>query len=356
MGKAKNVRLSDIAARLDLSTVSISKALRDHPDISEETKKRIKQTAKEMGYVPNLVARSLSSQTSKTLGVVVPKIAHSFFSAVLDGVHECADEHGYEIVLTVSREDAQVERRHIETLLSMQVDGILVSTSQDTPDRTVYERVREMGVPLVFFDRPVEGLGFSTVTVDDRGGARNAVEYAIRQGHRRIVHLAGYSYVSIGQERRAGYEEALQEHGITPPPSWIVEGGFSEQYGYHGLKKILTDGIVPDAVFAVTFPVGLGAVDALREGEASLLEEVQVMAFGNQELNRYLEHAFINVHQPERELGRRAASLLLEEIAHADGREPQHIVLPTHLVTPEDNQVIPYLQETTSGVSADTAA
>lgn len=345
MRKQKKVRLSDIAARLDLTTVSISKALRDHPDISEETKALVKKTAKEMGYVPNRVARSLSSQQSKTLGVVVPKIAHSFFSAALDGIHECAAEQGYEIVVTVSREDAQMERRHIETLLSMRVDGILVSASQEAPDRDVYERVQKMNVPLVFFDRPVEGLGFSTVMVDDQGGARSAVDYALRRGYRRIVHLAGYSHVSIGRKRRAGYEEAMQEHGIAPEPSWIVEGGFSERYGYHGLKKILEQGIAPDAVFVVTFPVGLGAMDALREGGASLLEEVPVIAFGNQGLNRYLEYPFINVHQPAREMGLRATSLLLEEVTNADGRGPQHLVLPTQLMTPEDARDIPYLTD-----------
>lgn len=345
MGK-KKVRLSDIAARLDLSTVSISKALRDHPDMAEETKKLIKETAKEMGYMPNRLARSLSSQKSRTLGVVVPKIAHTFFSTALGGIYECASERGYEILLTVSQESAQLESQQLETLLSMQVDGILVSTSQEDPDRSVYERIWEMNVPLVFFDRPVEGLGFSTVTVDDEGGARAAIEYVIEQGHQRIAHLAGYSHVSIGQKRRAGYEQALEAHGITPQPSWVVEGGFSEEHGYFGCKKILEQGVMPDAVLAVSFPVGLGAIDAMREKAPSLLGKVPIIAFGNQNLNRYLKHPFINVYQPTHELGRRATTLLLDEIDAADGREPQHIVLPTHLVTPEDiEDSIPYLQQ-----------
>lgn len=344
MGNNK-VRLSDIAERLDLSTVSISKALRDHPDIAEETKELIKQTAKEMGYMPNRLARSLSSQSSKTLGVVVPKIAHSFFSATLDGIHECASEHGYEILLTVSRENAQLERQHIETLLSMQVDGILVSTSMETPDQSVYERVQSMDVPLVFFDRPVEGLGFSTVTVDDQGGAYQAVKYAIEQGHRRIVHLAGYSHVSIGRRRRAGYDRALEEHNITPDSSWVIEGGFSEEYGYRGLKKWLAEGFRPDAVFAVTFPVGLGAVEAMRSEDSTLPGKIPVIAFGNQSINRHLEHPFINVYQPAHKLGLQATALLLEEITAANGREPQDIVLPTQLVTPEEARKFSYSED-----------
>lgn len=335
MGKRKKVRLSDIAKRLDLSTVSISKALRDHPDIAEKTKKLIKETAEEMGYMPNLVARSLSSNSSKMLGVVVPKIAHSFFSVVLDGIHECASEHGYEIMLTVSRENAELERQHLETLLAMQVDGILVSTSQEAADAVAYERVRAMNVPLVFFDRPVEEAGFSTVTVDDEGGARDAIDYVIRQGYRRIGHLAGYDHVSIGRNRRAGYEEALRQHDLVPEPSWVIEGGFSEEYGYRGVEQWLADGFLPDAIFTVTFPVGLGAVEALREEDRALPGRIPIIAFGNERLNRHLEHPFINVFQPAHLLGCQATSLLLEEINTPDEREPRHVVLPTRLITPD---------------------
>lgn len=354
MSTSKRVRLSDIAERLGLSTVSISKALRGHSDISDETRAQVQKTAKEMGYVPNLLARSLSSKQSKTLGVVMPKIAHSFFATVLDGIHEQAAAQGYEIVLTVSREKAKLERKHLETLLSMRVDGILVSASQQAPDRDIYERVRDMGVPLVFFDRRAQGLskdlGFSSVTVDDRGGAREAVAHVLDQGYRRIAHVAGYEHVSIGRDRRTGYEEALQAHGLSPTPSWIVEGGFSEPYGYRGFKKVLkqAQGKAPEAVFAVTFPVGLGVLDALQEVAPDLPGRVQIIAFGNHALNRYLGRPFVCVHQPARELGQRATALLLEEILETDSngaKKSQQVVLPTRLIPSEKTQKPPYLKK-----------
>ena len=342
MSERKQVRLSDIAERLGLSKMSVSKALRNQPDISEETRMRVKSMAEEMGYVPNLVARSLSSKRSKTLGVVLPKIAHSFFAPVLDGIHERAAEEGYEIVLTVSRERAEAERRHVETLLAMQVDGLLVSVSQEQPERDVYERVRELGVPLVFFDRVIEGLGFSSVTVDDRSGARRAIEYVIEQGHEKIAHLAGYDYLNIGRERRRGYEEALRAHDLPVREDWIVEGGIDEEDGYHGFKKILETGEVPDVLFTITFPAGLGALDALREVDPERVDDLQVIAFGNRGFNRYLRRPFICVEQPTRELGRRATSVLMKEINSGRPSEAKHLVLSTGLVTLEDVQRMSY--------------
>ena len=347
--------MSDIAERLDLSTVSVSKALRDHSDIAEATRARVKEMAREMGYVPNLVARSLSSKQSNTLGVVVPKVAHTFFASALDGIHEVAAARGYEIILAVSRENADTERRHLETLLSMRVDGLLVSASQGTPARSPYALAKNMGVPLVFFDRAVEPFadefGFGRVTVDDRGGARAAVAHVLTQGRRRVAHLAGYAHVGIGRERRAGYEEALRAAGVPVKKEWIVEGGFSERYGYEGMKKIIAqsgqaEDERPDALFAATFPVGLGALDALREVAPGLLERVQMITFGNHQLNRHLARPFVCVRQREKVLGRRAAAMLLDEIAASASKDgapekPRHVVLPTRLVRLGDYTEVP---------------
>ena len=171
---SKRVRLVDIAERLNITKVSVSKALRDHPDISRETRALVKKTAAEMGYSPNLVARSLSSRKSNVIGVVVPKIAHTFFSSVIDAIQEKATEEGYGILLAVSNEKADLETSHIERLLAMRVDGLLISVSQEDPDLSTYEKILEMHVPLVFFDRSIQDLPFSSVTVDDRGGARKS--------------------------------------------------------------------------------------------------------------------------------------------------------------------------------------
>lgn len=330
----RKVRLVDIADRLGLTKVSVSKALRDHGDISEETRALVKKTAAEMGYSPNLLARSLSSQRTHTLGVVVPKIAHTFFSSVIEAVQAEATERGYGIVLAVSNESSALERQHIERLLAMRVDGLLVSVSKEAPDLEVYERVHQMGVPLVFFDRQIEGLGFASVTVDDRAAARRAVEHIIEQGHREIIHIAGTDKVSIGRDRRAGYEDALRAHDLPIHEEWIVGGGFDEWFGYRAMTELLASGVEPRAVFAVTQPVGIGVHGALTE--RGLTDSVYLVSFGDEAISTFAPISDAFLRQPTHEMGRRGLDLLLDQVEGegrpAAGQEP-HVVLDVELIT-----------------------
>lgn len=334
---SKRVRLVDIAERLNITKVSVSKALRDHPDISRETRALVKKTAEEMGYSPNLVARSLSSRKSNVIGVVVPKIAHTFFSSVIDAIQEKATQEGYGILLAVSNEKADLEASHIERLLAMRVDGLLISVSQEAPNLAIYEKILEMHVPLVFFDRTVQDLPFSSVTVDDRGGARMAVESLVSRGFRKIAHIAGSQSTNIGRERLIGYEEGLSAHGIPLDPALVVDGGFDERHGYRAYKKILESGKRPDAIFAVSFPVGLGARAAMSEVDPQMLETVQMVSFGDGGIGDFFTYPHHCVRQPVRELGNRAVSILLEEIDSVhrgdDTVAPRYEVLQTELIT-----------------------
>lgn len=333
MARAKRVTLSDIAATLDITKVSVSKALRDHPDISDETKQRVREKAREMGYAPNLLARSLLSNRTKTIGVVVPKIAHIFFADAIAGINEVASSNEYDILLNVSNESASLEQRHLRTLLAMQVDGLLVSVSAETKESETFLNLQRQGVPIVFFDRALQGVDASTVTINDYEATYKGVEHAIKCGFSEFAHVAGPSHVRIGQERRRGFEDALQSHGIQPERHRIVEGGFDEQHGYDGFKQILDAGQKPDVVFAVTFPVGMGIMEAMQEVDPSLLEEITIYSFGQRRLNRFFAHPHTTIHQPAREMGARALSLLLEEIDNPDA-ERQHVVLPTPIITP----------------------
>lgn len=343
MSGSNRVTLSDIADRLDLTKVSISKALRDHPDISAQTKERVKETAREMGYRYNRLAQSLTLNKTYTIGVVIPKISHTFFSDVLDGINRVASANDYEIILCVSEEAEEQEKRHLRTLLSMQVDGLLVSVSEQTSDREAFEEVEDQGVPLVFFDRGLDGIEATRVTVDDRGGAYDAVSHAIQNGRERIAHIGGYSHVPIGKERRRGYEEALRDRGLSVDDDWIVEGGFGEKDGYLGCKKLLQRGIVPDAIFAVTFPVALGVDDRLREVKPSLREDVQIYSFGQHGLNRFFQYPHISIYQPAQEIGETAMTLLLDEIDNPEA-DPKDVELPTHVVDEEEMNTPPYLK------------
>ena len=338
---SKRVRLIDIAERLNITKVSVSKALRDHPDISRETRELVKKTAQEMGYSPNLLARSLSSKRSLTLGVVVPKIAHTFFAGVIDSIQDEATKAGYGIVLAVSNETAALERRHIERLLSMRVDGLLVSVSKQEPDLSVYRRVRDMKVPLVFFDRSLQDLDFSSVTVDDRRGAFEATEALIRNGRTKIAHIGGSSKVEIGRERRAGFEDAMREHGVPIRDEWVVSGGFDEWHGYNAFAQILRSGEMPDAVFAVTFPTALGAHGALREHAPELTDKIEIASFGESGENRFYAFPHICVRQPVDDIGRSAVQLLLEQVEADDSDwKTRNVVLRTELFVAAAGRVV----------------
>lgn len=337
----KRVRLVDIADRLNITKVSVSKALRDHPDISQDTRALVKKTAAAMGYSPNLLARSLSSQKTNTLGAVVPKIAHSFFATVIDAIQEEATKKGYGIVLAVSNERADLERQHIERLLAMRVDGLLVSVSQEAPNLDVYEKVRSMTVPLVFFDRRIDSLPFSSVTVDDRGGAQRAVEHMISAGHKRIAHIAGSLDTEIGRARMQGYEDALKAHDIPLREDWVIGGGFDEQHGYRACRKLLSNGDpIPEVIFAATFPVGLGVRAAIQEVDPSLLNRIQIASFGAGSFDEFFLYPHYCVSQPTREMGKEAVRMLLNEIDALDEGEDvtpeEHLVLETKLMLPTD--------------------
>ncbi len=333
---AKRIRLVDIAEELNLTKVAVSKALRDHPDISKDTRDLVKRTANRMGYTPNLLARSLSSQRSNTLGVVVPKIAHTFFSSVIDSIQNEATARGYGIILAVSNETAELERAHIERLLAMRVDGLLVSASQQEPDLKGYQRIKDMKIPLVFFDRKVDGLGFSSVTVDDRDGAFRVVDHMIGKGVKKIAHVAGTPEVKIGRERYQGYMNAMKKHGLSVQDGWVVEGGFDERHGYNAFLKILAHDESPEAVFAVTFPVGLGIWAAIRQHAPELLDKMPILTFGHGGINEYYAFPHISVLQPTKEIGQRAVEILLEEINDKAPRAPIHVVLETTLIEQED--------------------
>jgi LacI family transcriptional regulator len=332
MTPKKAITLKDIAEELDLSKVSVSKALRDHPDIGPETKQLVRETAERLGYVPNYIARNLSSRQSKTIGLVVPKIAHHFFATAIETIYQTAFDNKYEIIMTVSQENVENELIHLQTLLSMRVDGLLVSVTEQTKDKAIFETVKKRGIPLVFFDRVIEGVGFSTVTASDEQGTYDAIAEIIGTGYTKLAHLAGYSYTNIGKKRLNGFKKALRDNKLDIPEPWIVETGFSESDGYKGFMKIFRSGNLPEVIFTVTYPVALGVILAAQEAGISVPGDIQILSFGGSIYNRFVSPSISYIDQPAEEIGRNATELLLDEIKNPEMREEQHIVVPTELV------------------------
>lgn len=336
----KNVRLEDIAKRLDLTKVSVSKALRDHSDISENTRNKVKKMAQKMGYRPNLVARSLASKKTHIVGVIVPQVAHPFFSSVIEGIYQAALESKYEVILGVSMEDEALEKKHIESMLNMRVDGLLISISENTRDLSNFDMVRDMEVNLVFYDRGFIDGGFTYVKVEDREGARKGVRYMINKGYKNIAHLSGEldtenrkdrNITTIGKDRNLGYRDALTEAGIEIEEPAIIETGYGEQDGYEGFAKLLKEYGRPEAVFCVTYPVGLGALRYMKDHDIDP-SEIPILSFGGSNFNKVLSHPFICIDQPSFQLGQQAYERLLSEIEAEKTINPELISLEAQIL------------------------
>jgi LacI family transcriptional regulator len=309
-----NVRQSDIAKKLKVSRITVSKALRDHSDISQEMKEKVLKAAKRMGYVPNLIATQLNTRKTFTIGIVVPDLENSFFAFVVDSIIDFATERKYHVILAVSREKEVIERQNIENLIGMRVDGLLVCLSQETKEREIFFRVNKMKIPMVFFDRAFEKIGFPVVVFDDKGGALDALDQVIGSGITRIAHFAGYSSVNIGKRRTDGYKSALKKHRIHVRKDWIIEGGFEFKDGYDSFIKLFQQGELPEIVFTVNDRVALGVYEAARECGLKIPSDIGIFGYGFDETTDMFQPSFAVINQDPRKMGQQAIALLLDMI------------------------------------------
>lgn len=329
----KPVTLKDIAHRIGVSMVTVSKALRNHPDISPQRTKIIKQVAEEMGYTPNILARGLSARRSNTIGVIVPKIAHFFFGSIIENIYNVAFQNNYEIILTVSQENALREKKHIQQFLSMKVDGIILSLSQETNDYEIFETVKRRNIPIVFMDRIPRIDSVDTVSVDDRIGAFKAVDHAIKVGYKNISHFGGYHEINIGLERYMGYKSAMEQNGIEINPDWVLKGGFGENYGYESLIKLYREKNLPDLIFTVTYPVALGVYMAAAELGLRIPEDIDVICYGNAKVQNFLSPPLSCVDQPTDKLAEESMKILLEKIYSDEDEQPiRNVVIDSDLI------------------------
>jgi DNA-binding LacI/PurR family transcriptional regulator len=333
---AQLITVKDIAKRLRLHHTTVSKALRDHPDISSETKQRVLSLAKQLHYHPNSVARSLKKQISSTLGVIVPSIKNDFFSAVISGIEDVAYAQGFNTVVCQSNEDSDREAIHIGTLISNRVAGVLISVAQTTLSGASLLTLSEQGIPLVFFDRFCDDVQASRVVVDDYGGATLAVEHLFQRGYKRIAHIAGPEHTSIGRDRFRGYVDTCQRHGAGVNPNLVVFGGFDEEDGVAGLQTIFERGERPDAVFAVNDPVAIGAYQEIKRRGLAIPQEIALVGFGDNTLSSYLAPPLTTVKQSPYRMGKIAADMLLKRIGNSDHPGESDIeVITTELVLRE---------------------
>jgi DNA-binding LacI/PurR family transcriptional regulator len=325
--------IKDLAKALNLSASTVSRALRDHPDISPATKKRVVSLAQELNYHPNTIAQSLQNQKTKTIGVIVPEIKQPFFASVINGIEKLAYASGYTIIVCQSNETYEREVLYTRTLGSHRVAGLLVSLSRSTQNLDHFKVLQQHGVPIVFFDRVSDNIAASQVVVDDYQGAFTAVEHLISSGYKRIAHLAGPKNLSISKNRLKGYRDALENGRLPYDETLVVYGGLDDTDGVIGIQKLLNLDSLPDAVFAVNDPVATGAFMTIKEHGFKIPGDIALVGFSNTNVSYLLDPPLTTVEQPCYEIGQTAAQLLLEQISHQEESfTPQVKVLKTHLI------------------------
>ncbi|MCC3154399.1 LacI family DNA-binding transcriptional regulator [Hymenobacter sp. BT770] len=312
------VSMADLARELGVSMTTISRALSDHHSIGPATKQAVLKLAKKLNYQPNHLAAALRKGKSKLLGVIVPYIEGRFFASVVHGIETAASKAGYSVIICQSSEDVVQERKNVETLLSAQVAGILVSVSRNTLDFRHFEKVRKHGVPLVFFDRILEGDNVNAVVLNDRGGANQATLHLLEQGCRRIAHLAGPLHLNIYKNRRQGYLDALESFGIAPDESLIVDCDMTLEGGAACMAQLLELPNPPDAVFSAGDSAILGALQLLKSRGIRVPQDVALAGFSNEALTSVAEPMLTSVDQRCEEMGQ-AAFRLFKDLVDAEG-------------------------------------
>lgn len=332
-GKKNSPTISDIAKALDVTPSTVSRALHNHPRISQTTKEAVWRTAREMNYQHNHLAAALRRGHSSLLGVMVPTINRSFFSSVVRGIEEVANEAGYAVMVCQSHEAQAQEEANIQVLLRSQVDGMIVSVGKGTRDFAHFQQVMDRDTPLIFFDRVPEELAASAVVIDDYRGAYLATRHLIEQGCRQLVHLAGSPHLNIYRDRQRGFEDAHRLHGLPLDPVQIVPSSLQLEAGRACVEELLARQQSMDGIFSASDYAAVGAMQALKARGIRIPEDVAIAGFSNEVFTTLVEPALTTVEQHSLQMGRTTARLFLEQFDHqGDSFVPRRTVLSPELI------------------------
>jgi len=322
------VTLEDIARALNVSKMTVSRAINNHPEISRQTRARILAAAQKMNYRPNQFARALTTNHSYLIGIVVPDLMHSYFAEICRGVESQARPVGYQNLICSTDEEARKEMDEIEALLS-RTDGLIVASALAKSEAKFYRRLLSEGANIVLIDRVLDGLRCSAVTTDDVEVGRLATQHLIKLGHRRIGHLRGPN-VSTSLKRFEGYQQALSKAHLKP---LVHECGFTEADGYRAMQQWIAKGSLPTAIFAANDPAAIGAMAALNERGLSVPEDIAFVGAGNIHHGDMLRVPLTTVSWSTSAMGQEAANLLLELIdGNKKTRRHRTITLPPELI------------------------
>lgn len=346
----RKVTLKQIARELDVSISTVSKALRNSPEISDDTIQKVQAFAKLYNYRPNNIALSLKNRKTNTIGILIPEIVHHFFSKVIRGVELVANKRGYNVIIGLSNESFSKEVINMEMLANGSIDGFILSISKETQQLQDYHHFNEtmsQGMPIVMFDRVVPDIKCDKVIVDDLNGSKNAVKKLIDNKCKSIALITTKDYVSVGKLRTQGYLQALEESKITPEAKLILKIDDSLDYEVHlekleaEIEHLFKSNKNIDGVFAVNELYALSAMKVARKLGLNIPNDIQVIGFTDGVLSKHATPSLTTVSQHAQQMGERAADLLIDKLESGNEEEDESyktIVIPTELIERESTK------------------
>lgn len=312
MNREKEVTIYDIAKALNISPATVSRGLKDHPAISKNTKKRIFDAAKTMGYRFNTFASNLRLQKTNTIGVIVPRLNSSFMSEAIAGMEKVANETGYNLIISQSLETAEKEIKNAETMFNSRVDGLLVSLAYDTESIHHYEQFIERNIPVLFFDRIFTHPKCPAITIDNYQAGYEMTAHLISQGCRRILHITANQSRNVYLDRYKGYRTALDHHRIPFTSDMLLINDLSSAAGVEVAHHLLSMEKLPDAVFSANDTCAVACLLELKKNGIKIPQDVAFAGFNNDPISQVVEPHLSTVNYKGYEMGQTAAQTLIE--------------------------------------------
>jgi len=349
----KPVRMKDIARDLGVSVITVSKALRDHSDISLATRARVLNRVKELNYRPNYAARALVTGRSNMIGLVVPDLVHSFYSEIGNGLGKILRKNGYSLVISSSEEDQEIENQVVDQLIARRVDALVIASTNSAQNSL--KRIVDANIPFVLIDRKIPGIEANFVGGDDDLIGVIATEHLIEIGCKTIAHIGG-AKVSPARGRLEGYKKTLLKHGMSLGPEYIVTHDtldeMAHEVGYQSAKSLLKLNPRPDGIFCFSDPLAIGTTRAILEAGLRIPEDIALVGCGNLHYDVFLRVPLTSIDQQSVAIGERAANLAMSVIDSETGvnpsvksnagsrskTKPRSILLPPKLVIRESTQ------------------
>ncbi|GAA4238360.1 LacI family DNA-binding transcriptional regulator [Postechiella marina] len=314
MANKKKTTIKDIANVLGITPSAVSKALNNHPRISEKTKADVIQVAENLNYQPNHLASALRKGKSNLVGVIIPRANSHFFSSIIEKMEDVLNKEGYNVIISQSNESYKKECRSIDALLYTQVDGIIASMANETIKLNYYEKIKSQNIPLILFDRGENDLNVDYIGIDDYKSSQIVIEHLVQQGCKRIAHIGGFSHTRIYKNRIRGYRDSLKKFDLPIEDDLITESNLRIEDGRRIMKQLLELPNRPDAVYAASDYAALGALQTMQSMNINVPNEIALVGFSNESFTSLVTPSISSIEQHSSKIGELTAKTFLKRI------------------------------------------